>query len=41
MNKQIKADFLPKLSKNILDVSNFDREFTSEESKHSVIPYSA
>ena len=41
ISKQIKPDFKPKLSKNILDVSNFDKEFTSEESKHSVIPYSA
>jgi hypothetical protein len=34
-------EFKPKLSKNILDVSNFDKMFTSDEAVHSVLPMSA
>lgn len=41
LNKKIVPDFKPKLSKDILDVSNFDKSFTSDEAVHSVIPQSA
>ena len=33
-------EFKPKLSKNIFDVSNFDKMFTSDEAVHSVLPMS-
>ena len=36
--KRIEAPFKPKLSADILDVSNFDSQFTSEEAINSVIP---
>jgi len=36
--KRIEAPFKPKLSDNVLDVSNFDSQFTSEEAINSVIP---
>ena len=36
--KKIEAPFKPKLSTNVLDVSNFDQQFTSEEAVNSVIP---
>lgn len=36
--KEIEAPFKPTLSKDIMDVSNFDKQFTSEEAIHSVIP---
>lgn len=39
--KEIKPEFKPKLSKNVLDVSNFDKMFTSDEAVHSVLPMSA
>jgi len=29
---------MPKLSKDLLDVSNFDKMFTSDEAVHSVLP---
>ena len=38
INKQIEVEFKPKLSKNVLDVSNFEKMFTSEEAVHSVLP---
>jgi len=38
VNKQIEVEFKPKLSKNVLDVSNFEKMFTSEEAVHSVLP---
>jgi hypothetical protein len=31
-------EFKPKLSKDIMDVSNFDKMFTSDEAAHSVLP---
>ena len=40
MGKQIQPEFKPKLSKNIFDVSNFDKMFTSDEAIHSVLPMS-
>lgn len=40
VNKQIPTEFKPKLSGNVLDVSNFDKMFTSDEAKDSVIPIS-
>lgn len=39
--KELVPEFKPKLSKNILDVSNFDKMFTSDEAVHSVLPMSA
>ena len=36
--KRIEAPNKPKLSDNVLDVSNFDSQFTSEEAINSVIP---
>lgn len=36
--RQITPEFKPKLSSNILDVSNFDKMFTSDEAAHSVLP---
>ena len=39
--KQLKVEFKPKLSKNELDVSNFDKMFTSDEAVHSVLPSNA
>ena len=39
--KGLNPEFKPKLSKNILDVSNFDKMFTSDEAVHSVLPMSA
>lgn len=41
LNKSIKPEFLPKLSANQLDVSQFDKMFTSEEVKDTVLPASA
>lgn len=41
LNKQIKPDFKPKLSKDIFDVTNFDKMFTSDEAVHSVLPQTA
>jgi len=38
VSKQIVPEFKPKLTKNVFDVSNFDKMFTSEEAVHSVIP---
>ena len=29
---------MPKLSKDMLDVSNFDKMFTNDEAVHSVLP---
>ena len=37
-NRQIDPEFKPKLSKDMLDVSNFDKSFTSDEAAHSVLP---
>jgi serum/glucocorticoid-regulated kinase 2 len=36
--KEIEPEFKPTLSQNIMDVSNFDKMFTSDEAAHSVIP---
>ena len=36
--KEITPEFKPKLSKDLLDVSNFDKMFTSDEAAHSVLP---
>lgn len=36
--KEIVPEFKPKLSANLLDISNFDKQFTSEEAVHSVLP---
>jgi len=41
LNKEISPEFKPKLSKDALDISNFDKMFTSEEAVHSVLPMSA
>jgi len=38
VDKQIEAPFKPKLSDDVMDVSNFDQQFTSEEAINSVIP---
>ena len=38
--KEITPQFKPKLSKDLLDVSNFDKMFTSDEAAHSVLPMS-
>mmetsp|Transcript_41842 Transcript_41842/g.64005 ORF Transcript_41842/g.64005 Transcript_41842/m.64005 type:complete len:457 (-) Transcript_41842:45-1415(-) len=38
--KQVDPEFKPKLTKNPLDVSNFDKMFTSDEAAHSVLPMS-
>lgn len=38
IEKKIEAPFKPKLSADLLDVSNFDTQFTSEEAINSVIP---
>ncbi len=38
LGKRISAPFKPKLSEDVLDVSNFDSQFTSEEAINSVIP---
>ena len=40
VNKEIEAPFKPKLSDDVMDVSNFDQQFTSEEAINSVIPAS-
>lgn len=36
--RKIVPDFKPKLSNDVLDVSNFDKSFTSDEAVHSVLP---
>jgi len=36
--REIESDFKPKLSKDVMDVSNFDKMFTSDEAVHSVLP---
>jgi serum/glucocorticoid-regulated kinase 2 len=38
LNKKIEPKFKPKLSKDALDITNFDKMFTSEEAVHSVLP---
>jgi hypothetical protein len=38
LEKQIEAPVKPELSKDVLDVSNFDTTFTQEEALVSVIP---
>ena len=35
------VDFKPKLSKDVMDVSNFDKMFTDDEAAHSVLPGAA
>lgn len=41
LKRQIVPEFKPTLSKNIMDVSNFDKMFTSEEAVNSVMPQKA
>ena len=41
MTKDYTPEFKPKVSKDIFDVSQFDKMFTSEEAIHSVLPQSA
>jgi serine/threonine protein kinase len=41
VEKKIIPEFKPKLSTNLLDVSNFDKMFTSDEAVHSVLPMSS
>jgi len=41
LSKSINPELKPKLSKNALDVSNFDSMFTDDEAVHSVLPQSA
>lgn len=36
--KEIVPEFKPKLSKDMFDVTNFDKMFTSDEAVHSVLP---
>ena len=38
ISKEIEANFKPKLSDDIFDVTNFDQQFTSEEAINSVLP---
>ena len=38
LNKQIEPPFIPKLSEDLTDVSNFDKEFTSTSLAQSFIP---
>jgi hypothetical protein len=38
LTKKIEAPFKPKLSADLLDVSCFDKQFTSEEVENSMIP---
>ena len=38
VKKQIPVTFKPKLSEDVLDTSNFDKQFTSEEAINSVLP---
>ena len=38
LSKSLNPEFKPKLSGNILDVSNFDKMFTSDEAVNSVMP---
>ena len=38
LSRQIKPEFIPKLSNDVMDVSNFDKVFTSDEAAHSVVP---
>ena len=38
LGKKLSPEFKPKLSGNILDVSNFDKMFTSDEAVNSVMP---
>jgi len=41
LERKIKPEFQPKLSKDALDVSQFDKMFTSDEAIHSVLPQSS
>ena len=38
LNKQLDPPFIPKLSEELTDVSNFDKEFTSTDLTQSIIP---
>jgi serine/threonine protein kinase len=38
LKRNIPTEFKPKLSKDVMDVSNFDKMFTSDEAAHSVLP---
>jgi len=38
MKRQLPVEFKPKLSGNVMDVSNFDKMFTDGEAAHSVMP---
>jgi hypothetical protein len=37
LNKKYEPPYIPELSKDVEDVSNFDKRFTSEMVKHSII----
>jgi len=41
LSKSYAPEFKPKVSKDVFDVSQFDKMFTSEEAVHSVLPQSA
>ena len=38
INRQLEAPFKPKLTSDLKDVSNFDKEFTSKSLEQSIIP---
>jgi serum/glucocorticoid-regulated kinase 2 len=38
LNKQLDPPFIPKLTEDLTDVSNFDKEFTSTSLTQSIIP---
>ena len=38
LERKIDPEFKPKLSGDVMDVSNFDKMFTSDEAVHSVLP---
>jgi serum/glucocorticoid-regulated kinase 2 len=40
VGKKIEPPFKPRLTDDLMDVSNFDQQFTSEEAINSVIPTS-
>jgi serine/threonine protein kinase len=41
LSKSLTPEFTPKVSKDMFDVSQFDKMFTSEEAVHSVLPQAA
>lgn len=38
IERNITPEFTPKLSGDVMDVSNFDKMFTNDEAVHSVLP---